>query len=302
MKRGLLLALLICVLPVKAQDTGLSLMRIGVNARAGALGDAQVAATRNAFSTYWNPAGLADTDNALGASHRIWVGNLRAFDVAARLPAGTRGAWGLALTATDSGSLEARESPGDPDGTFSAQFLSLGASYARVISILRVGVSAKLLRERIYNTRASGYAFDAGLQVDVVKDLATLGVAYRNAGRMSVLEQQRTPLPRLVQAGVAVHPFQIVAGSDGTRMLDLMASIEMSHLFASSLTRLHAGLSVTIMELVDLRGGYVTRDELRDFTFGLGLRFTSIIMDYAFIPFEEGFSDPGHVLSLLYAW
>ncbi|MDE2956366.1 MAG: PorV/PorQ family protein [Bacteroidota bacterium] len=302
MKRGTLLAVMLCALPVQAQDTGLSLMRIGINARAGAMGDAQVAATRNAFATYWNPAGLADAENSLGASHRIWVGDLRAYDIAARLPAGTRGAWGLALMATDSGSLEARDSPGDPDGTFSAQFLSFGTSYARVLSILRIGVSAKFLRERIFNTSATGYALDAGVQVDVLKGLATLGAAYRNAGRMSVLEQQRTPLPRLVQTGVAIHPFQIVAGSDETRILDLMASLEMSHLFASRLTRLHAGLSVTIMELVDLRGGYVSRDELRNFTFGVGLRFTSIMMDYAFIPFEEGFNDPGHVLSLSYAW
>ena len=302
MKRSLWLALLIYAWPIHAQDTGLSLMRIGVNARASAMGDAQVAATRNAFATYWNPAGLADADNTLGASHRIWVGNVRAYDVAARLPAGTKGAWGLALTATDSGALEARDSPGDPDGTFSAQFLSLGASYARKINVLRLGVSARLLRERIYNTSASGYAIDAGLQMDVMKGLATVGAAFRNAGRMSALEQQNTPLPRLIQAGVAVHPFQIIAGADGTRILDLMASLEMSRLFASSLTRLHAGLSATVMELVDLRGGYITQDELRDFTFGLGLEFTSIMMDYAFIPFEEGFNEPGHVLSLTYAW
>lgn len=302
MKRVLLFAVMICAMRAEAQDTGMGLMRIGVNARAGAMGDAQVAATRNAFATYWNPAGLADAPNALGASHRIWVGGLRAYDVAARLPAGSTGAWGLALTATDSGDLEARESPGAADGTFSAQFLSFSASYARRVNSLRVGVTAKLLRERIYNTSASGYAFDAGVQLDILRGLATLGAAYRNAGRMSVLEQQRTPLPRLLQGGIAFHPFQIVADADGTRLLDLMATLEMSHLFDSSLSRLHAGLSVTIMELVDLRGGYVTKDELRNFTYGLGLRFTSIMMDYAFIPFEEGFSDPGHVLSLSYAW
>ena len=302
MKRGLILVFLLSALPVQAQDTGLSLMRIGVNARASAMGDAQVAATRNAFATYWNPAGLADAPNSVGASHRIWVGGLRAYDIAARLPSGRLGAWGIALTATDSGDFEARDGPGVPDGTFSAQFLSFGASYARQVSAFRLGVSAKLLRERIYNTSATGYAFDAGLQVDVLGGFATVGAALRNVGRMTALEQQRTPLPRLVQAGIAVHPFQIVAGADGTRIVDLMATAEVSHVFSSSFTRLHGGISVTIMELVDLRAGYITEDVLRDFTFGLGLRFTNIEMDYAFIPFEEGFNDPGHVMSLSYAW
>ena len=302
MKRALLIALVFYAIPAYAQDTGLSFMRIGVNAKASAMGDAQVAATHNAFATYWNPAGLADSPNTIGVSHRIWVGDVRAYDIAARLPSGSIGAWGIAFTATDSGNLEARESPGPPDGTFSAQFISASVSYARNFKNLRVGLTAKYLRERIFNTSASGYAFDVGVQLDVLRELATFGATLRNTGRMSALEQQRTPLPRILQGGVAVHPFQIFAEDDGTRILDLMVTAEVSHLFSSNFTRFHGGISVTIMELVDLRSGYITRDELRDFTFGLGLLFSTIIVDYAYIPFEEGFSDPGHVLSISYSW
>ncbi len=285
-----------------AQETGLSFLRIGVNAMASAMGDAQVAATRDAFATYWNPAGLAASANALGISHRIWVGDVKAYDIAARLPASRGGAWGLALTATDSGDLEAREVPGDPAGLFGAQFISIGASYAHSLRALRGGITAKFLRESIYNTSASGYAFDVGLQVDIYRELVTIGAALRNAGRMSELEAERTRLPRTLQAGLAVFPFQVIAGADGTRLLQLMVTAEVAHLFASKLTRLHSGLSATVMELVDLRGGYVTRDELRDFTFGLGLHFDTMLVDYAYIPFEEGFEGPGHVLSVSYVW
>ena len=297
-----ILGLTLLTAPAMAQETGLSFLRIGVNARAGSMGDAQVSNIRNAFATYWNPAGLAGGGNSAAGSHRLWIGDVRAYDVAAQLAIGPNSAWGLALTATDSGDLEARTQPGEPDGLFGAQFISAGVSYARVLGGLRIGMTAKYLRERIFDTNASGYAVDFGVQADVLDGRLNLGAALRNLGRMSTLETERTPLPRLAQGGIALSPLQIITAFDEARLLDLMINIEASHLFDDRLTRLHLGCGVTIMELVDLRGGYISNDELRGYTFGIGLFFDSIDADYAYIPFEDGFDGPGHILSLLYHW
>ncbi|MXW82432.1 MAG: PorV/PorQ family protein [Rhodothermaceae bacterium] len=296
------LALALLAGPVVGQDTGLSFLRIGVNAHGGSMGDAQVASVSNAFATYWNPAGLASERRSIAGSHRIWVGDVRAYDIAAQLPAGRNSAWGLSLTATDSGDLEARTQPGEPDGMFSAQFINAGVSYARAIRGLRIGITGRYLRERIFDTNASGYAFDAGIQADLLSRSLNVGASVRNIGRMSELEFERTPLPRLLQGGIALSPLQIVGYTDNVRLLDLALALETSHLFDDNLTRLHVGISVKVMELVDLRGGYVSSDELRDYTFGLGLSFDGIYADYAYIPFEGGFDGPGHILSLLYHW
>ena len=296
------LALTLFAGPVVGQDTGLSFLRIGVNAHGGSMGDAQVASVSNAFATYWNPAGLASERRSIAGSHRIWVGDVRAYDIAAQLPAGRNSAWGLSLTATDSGDMEARTQPGEPEGMFSAQFINAGVSYARAIRGLRIGVTGRYLRERIFDTNASGYAFDAGIQADLLSRSLNIGASVRNIGRMNELEFERTPLPRLLQGGVALSPLQIVGYTDNVRLLDLALALETSHLFDDNLTRLHVGISVTVMELVDLRGGYVSSDELRDYTFGLGLSIDGIYADYAYIPFEDGFDGPGHILSLLYHW
>ena len=296
------LALALLAGPVVGQDTGLSFLRIGVNAHGGSMGDAQVASVSNAFATYWNPAGLASERRSIAGSHRIWVGDVRAYDIAAQLPAGRNSAWGLSLTATDSGDLEARTQPGEPEGMFSAQFINAGVSYARAIRGLRIGITGRYLRERIFDTNASGYAFDAGIQADLLSRSLNVGASVRNIGRMSELEFERTPLPRLLQGGIALSPLQIVGYTDNVRLLDLALALETSHLFDDNLTRLHVGISVKVMELVDLRGGYVSSDELRDYTFGLGLSFDGIYADYAYIPFEGGFDGPGHILSLLYHW
>jgi len=294
--------MLVLTRPVDAQETGLHLLRVGTNASASAMGDAQVAASRDVFATYWNPAGLAVPSNAAAVSHRIWIGNLRTYDVAARFRAGQQGGVGLALTATDSGDLEARDTPGEPEGVFSAQFVGLGVSYGRRFGPLRAGVTAKYLSEQIFDNRASGYAFDAGMQVDVVRNDVVIGVALQHVGKMSKLENEATELPRMLRAGAAVFPFRILAAEDGTRLLDVGLSAEVSHLFLDDATRVHGGVGLTVLDMIIIRAGFITNDALRNLTFGAGLHVGALFFDYAYLPFEGGFEGPGHVLTLQYVW
>ena len=302
MRGAVLLVCTFFAVPAMGQNTGLGFLRIGVNAVGGSIGDAQVSHVRTAFATYWNPAGLVAEHNSVAASHRIWVGNIRAYDVAAQLPAGRNSAWGLAVTASETNDLEARTLPGEADGYFGAQFISAGISYARIVYGLRAGITAKYLLERIFDTNASGYALDFGIQADALNGQLHLGAALRNLGRMSKLETERTPLPRLIQGGLAFSPLQIITALEEARLLDLMINLETSHLFDDNLTRFHLGCTIKIMELVDLRGGYISKDELRTYTFGIGFFFDTIDADYAYIPFEGGFDGPGHILSLIYSW
>ena len=294
---------LVFAVPAQAQETGLNFLRIGTNASASAMGDTQVASSQDAFSTYWNPAGLAAaTTNMAAVSHRIWIADLRTYDVAARFRVGRKGGIGLAVTATDSGDLEARDAPGEPDGTFSAQFISVGASYGRQIGPLRAGVTAKYLSERIFDTEATGYGIDVGVQVDLANRFAVLGAALQNMGEMSRLEREATELPRTLRVGAAAFPFHIMAADDGTKLLDVSVAAEVSHLFPDALTRFHVGTALTVLDLIIARAGLVTNDTLRDVTFGLGIRFDAFAFDYAYLPFDEGFEGPGHVLTLMYGW
>ena len=119
MKRTLplLLLLILSTVPAQAQESGLSFLRIGVNAGAGAMGDGQAAASRGAFATYWNPAGLAgEMANSVAFSHHIWIAETRTYSFATRFQSGERAGLGLFVTAFDSGDLEARLGPGDADG------------------------------------------------------------------------------------------------------------------------------------------------------------------------------------------
>lgn len=292
------------ILPARAQETGLGFLRIGTNAAASAMGDAQVASSRDAFSTYWNPAGLAAAStNSVSASHRIWIADVRTYDLAARFQAGEKGGIGLFVTAVDNGDFEQRDQPvPEPEGTFGAQFLSIGASYGRSFGPVRAGVTAKYLSERIFNESASGYAFDAGLQAGLLGEKMRLGAAIQNVGKMSELVTEATPLPRTVRGGLSLSPLSILAEEDASSVLDFSVAAEVSHLLEDDRTQFHLGLSAEVVEMVRVRAGYITNDTLRDLTFGGGLHVSTFVFDYAFLPFEDGFGGPGHVLTLLYNW
>ncbi len=305
--------MVLLVSPAHAQQSGLSFLRIGAGAASAGMADAYVAHGRDAFAAHWNPSGLAVSGgNTVAVSHYLWIADVRSYAVSSRFQAGKNGGIGLFVLGAGSGDLEARDRPGDPDGLFSAQFLSFGAAYGRRFGPLRLGLTAKFLSERIYTEDAAGFAVDVGLQADALRGGLRVGAALQNVGRMSELNLEATPLPRTLRAGAAVYPFRIVAEQDQTRLLNTFITAEAAYLFPAggdglvtdyeNELRIHTGLAAEVMEMVTLRAGLVTNDAVRRFTFGAGIEYGSFGVDYAFLPLQEGFGGPGHFLTLAYHW
>ncbi|QXD14608.1 PorV/PorQ family protein [Rhodocaloribacter litoris] len=290
-------------LPLRAQEGGLFFLRIGANAASQALGDAGVAHSRDAFSTYWNPAGLAVAPKNMAALtlHR-WAGDVQTYGLAARLQAGAAGGLGLFVTATGSGDRAAFQDAGASDGLFDAQFISAGASYGRAFGPVRAGATVKFLSERLTTRQADGIAFDFGVQADLPGRTLRVGAAYQNLGKMSRPDAGRSELPRLLRAGVAFFPFRVLARLDDAPILNTFLVFELSHNFAGKRTQYHLGMAAEVMELVTVRAGYITNDALRDFSFGGGLEYGAFVVDYTLLPFEEGFGTAGHILTLSYGW
>jgi hypothetical protein len=69
----------VCAAPVSAKrNPGLTFLKIGVGARATAMGSAQAAVAADATSLYWNPAGLALVDGwDFHVSHNEWFQDIR---------------------------------------------------------------------------------------------------------------------------------------------------------------------------------------------------------------------------------
>lgn len=166
--------------PVQGQGTaGGTFLLIGPGARAGGMGEAQVALANDAYAAYWNPAGLGFLEGSeLAAMHMNWLPGL-ADDIyyeylAMRKSLGTFGTIGLQGTYLNLGEVihTGPDSP-EPLGTFSGYMWNVGLSYSRQISpYLSAGITVKYFRqflapgqvmESSRDAASDSYAFDIGV-------------------------------------------------------------------------------------------------------------------------------------------
>ncbi len=290
--------------PAHAQNnTGLAFLRIGTSANALAMGSAQAAIAEDAFSSYWNPAGMGHiSENSAGLTHHVWIEDTRIYSLAAAMRPSFGGGIGVFLTAVGSGDIEARSGPGASSGTFRAQFVAAGATYGRAFGPVSFGATAKFLSERIFEYSANGFAVDVGARLDLADRRVKIGLAASNFGSMSELNVQASALPRTIRAGVGVYPFRIVTQDDREDLINTVVVFEVSRDLEEEENALHIGLEAQVLETILLRGGWQSNNDLWQFSLGAGVLFDPVRFDYAYLPFRSGFGRSGHVLTLLYNW
>lgn len=300
---ALLWLLVLPVANLNAQDSGLSFLRIGPDGKSLALGDAGVSSASGAYATYWNPAGLAKPNTReIAFSHHIWIADVRTLALQGAFSLGSKTGIGLFVVATGAGELEARTNPGESDGFFNAQFASVGVALGRALGPVRVGVTAKYLSERIFTHSSNGYAFDFGLQSAFLNESLLAGVTYSNVGKMNQLNNVATELPRIGRAGIEIFPFKVLMEDDGSSFVNTSVILEYSENFVTDQSQVHVGVVGEVVETLTMRLGYLSNDALRSFSGGLGLAVANLSLDYALIPFEDGFGGPAHIMSLSYGW
>lgn len=289
------------VLKVQAQtQSGAAFLRFGPDATSAALGGAVVSVADGASAMYWNPAGLARPigQEALVAQQN-WTGGTVTYSGAARFNAGSKAGLGALVTATTSGEMDYREGPGDPLGVFSAQFGSINVGYGRAFSKhLRFGAAAKLVNERLDSYSSRGVAADAGLQGEWKDGQVRFGLAARHFGAMN---NSDSVLPRTVQGGITVFPFQILSAGDQQILLTTRVSVEATRLVPDEETQISVGVASKIFDMVTVRGGYLSNDAIRKWSFGAGMQVASLTLDVAYLPFSAGYND-GYLLTLRYWW
>ncbi len=178
-----LLAALIGCAPASAQRIakyGADFLAGGVDARALAMGGANVAQARNVNSVYWNPSGLAHTEYPeVAYMHAERFAGIVSFDFAAiAYPVSHNSTVGLSffrsgvndikntLNAWDVERNQPKANPESYITSFSAADMAFLISYARRLnSQFTVGASGKIIRRTIGDfADAWGYSFDAGAQ------------------------------------------------------------------------------------------------------------------------------------------
>jgi hypothetical protein len=161
----------------KVGTTSFQFLKLSLDARSAAMGDAAVSTVRTSEALYWNPAGLRRTSGLdLSTSYTDYFLDVNMFSGTASLPLGQSSVVGVFAVVVDYGTIEVTDASHlgfNPDWTYNPGLTGevihptasvFGVSFAySVTNRLTFGITAKYLREDLAIAKGSTISFDGGL-------------------------------------------------------------------------------------------------------------------------------------------
>jgi hypothetical protein len=180
----------------KAGTTSMQFLKVMPCARATALGDAYSVAATGAEALFWNPAGLAWTENQqVSLTYVKWIFDSKLYDLAYAMPLGNIGTVGLQIQYVDYGNFDesiatgeayypGQTSPYLTGRTFKPYSYLAGLTYAKKLTDkFSFGVTAKYAYESLYDQSGTAVQTDGdGNPVNSYSVEANRGVVMFDAG------------------------------------------------------------------------------------------------------------------------
>ena len=297
---GLFMVLAVCILMVSATSTAarsiheqagssaFSFLKIGVGARAAALGGAFVSLSEDASALYWNPAGLTQLDQQqITLGYVNYLLDIHSGFLGYVLPRRGDLRLGMALNYFSYGEFQETtvENPsGSGLGTFGAVDMALSVSGAYPLKQgISVGATAKFIYSKIEDYSSDAYAMDLGGLYPLPNGRTRIGASIQNLGfqRSGYLSDHTDGLAPIFRLG-ASHQLQ---GLPLLLSADLFKPTD-HHV------NLNLGGELEPVENFSLRLGWSSlgqdqkvgtdRDNLAGFSGGLGVGWQRYRLDYAY--------------------
>jgi hypothetical protein len=264
--------------------TTANFLKLGAGSRAAAMGEAFSAVADDASALYWNPAGLTRIPaKSISASfmHATYIeSSFYDYGSFAKNIAGSD-TWGGSLQYFSAGKITETNDSGFEQGTFNPYDLAVALGYAHKFTHFSWGMSGKFIRSQILDSAQTG-AIDMGvLSRPLWHDRLYLAGTLTNLGGKMKFEQDSFALPMAFRLGSS-YKFS----NQWTTALDLALPSDNDPYWALGTEYLWPlGRTTTLAA----RAGINTRT-LRDVegfsgaSFGLGLSFDFLSVDYSFLP------------------
>jgi hypothetical protein len=253
-------------------ETGAQFLKIGVGAKACAMGGAFVSVADDASAIYWNPAGISQlTSPEVLGSQNFWLMDMSMQFVGAVIPL-RQGSLGLGVAYSSSGDIPRVEDL-QVIGSYSAYDAAISVAYAnRFRGGLRLGLAMKIIQQKIYEENAKGMAVDLGLlyQVRRIEGLH-FGLSVQNLGPGMKFIEESDPLPMMIKAGASYRVGSLLLASSLAKPRGNDA-------------RLNVGGELSIKDTLFAWGGY---NSLYSYSLGVGMKFWKASIGYAFVPYKE---------------
>lgn len=316
-KLALILILVIGVGVLSAQEykkiaqTGFQFLSVRSDARANGMAGALNAVECGSAAVYYNPATLGFMEGTLDvtASYNVWIADIKhnAFSGAFNIDEGRYGAIAVSFANVDYGVIEGTEFWGNDQGYIetgliypSAMHLSIG--YAKSLSTkfsvggqvrwagqnlgrsnvliedLQTGQSEVVTRLNV----ANAFAFDFGTFFRTGWKSFVFGMSVRNFSGEVMYEEESFQLPLTFTMGVSMDLLDLM--KDRPEQHALLLGIDASHP-RSYPEYIDVGIEYRLMDVFFARVGYMGNRDERGLTFGSGVKYAGITIDYSFTPF-----------------
>ncbi|MBU1319911.1 MAG: PorV/PorQ family protein [candidate division Zixibacteria bacterium] len=295
----------------KVGTAGAQFLKIGMGARYIGMGEASSAVVDDAYSMYWNPAGMAVMEETEFAFTSVdWIEDVSLNFISFVRPMGFGGTLGLSATILGIGEMEETTvfEPNGTGNTFDASSFSISAGYARSLTDrFSAGIKMKYVSERIAQARSRGIAFDIGTlfktgykNLRVGLNISNLGQGLKFSGSDLNFKYSRDPdnanydpinasylteeydLPLTFRIGCA---YDLVETSMSTWTI----AAEAKHP-NDNVQQLSLGSEYLWNSMVAMRAGYKFKYEEEGLTLGAGVilsptQSSALVIDYAWSDF-----------------
>jgi hypothetical protein len=257
--------------------TGADVLKIGVGARAIAMGEAYAGQADDVNSLYWNPGGLAlmQERQASFMYDQMYQG-LNFSNAAIGIPL-ENGAVGGSVSYLGYGDIDGFDTSGNSIGSQSAYSAvgTLGAAWLG--NQWSAGANVKGVQQKLADEKATAVAFDLGgtaiYPKPVMGGTLRFGVSSRNMGSGMEYLQQKDPLPRELRLGVAA-----------VRMMNRKLNLTLDYAMPKAEDAFIAGgAEYWLVPFFAIRAGYTgMKNEGSGLRAGAGIRIKGILFDYAY--------------------
>jgi hypothetical protein len=273
-------------LGAESTTTGLSFLKIGVGARAVAVGNAVVSHVDDASAMGWNPGALCLMGGTRGElMHQESFGGIRNEYAAFAHALSPRHGVGASFQGLWTSPLNKYDESGQFMGEFGYSDLALSAGYSfSPFEQVGAGVAVEYLREAIDTNTATGVAWNFGVQAREILPRTDAGFAVLHLGSDLKYQVQAIRLPLTVQGGVShLLPLNSLGGT--VRLAAEMRKVRDEDgqvLFGTEYEYQHAAR---------VQIGYRTGLDSESVSFGLGVGKGRLRGQYSYVPFEDNLGD-----------
>jgi opacity protein-like surface antigen len=311
--RKLILIFLIILFPVflsaqevaKVGTAGAQFLKIGLSARATAMGEAYTVVPNGSEAIFWNPGAMALVEgHDISASYVSWPADIDYSGVAYSTHIEGFGVLGFHVVGLKTGDMRVR-TIFNPEGTgemFTASQFAGGISYATFLTDkFAIGGTFKYVREDFWTYRATNWGVDIGTYYRTGFRSLVLGMSIMNfgpemafggsyvdygdpreggaPGEFEVIDFQNYQLPMTFRLGLAMNVYE-------TEDIKVLTALDASKPNDNK-QRVNAGVEFMFMDMVALRGGYKLGYDEDTYAFGAGFQYAlfgsvKIRLDYSY--------------------